>query len=181
MKKNVKNCDSYKSIVSICILVCMLTAVAVSLVFAIGFNETMKSSGNKTSSAYEGTFAKETAADAATYDENSISILSAGAVADFFESSKTGFIYVSSDDCTDCSIFATRLADAIKGTEAAAVYHLNLSTGDNATEAENYAKALTGENSAYPILVYVNEGKVYDRLDDTNSEALVASFLAKYK
>lgn len=180
MTKSDKKCDNYKSIIAVCCLVSIVTAVIVSLVFAVVFNATIAKSGNGASSAYAGLYSNETANP--TYDENTLSILSAGAVADFFEQGKTGFIYASADDCADCSVFATRLASAASSVELRPIYHLNFSAASaDASDVESYTKSLTGGDTAYPTLIYVKNGKVYDRLDDTNSESLIASFLAKYR
>ena len=165
------------SILPICVLVSILTAVLVTLVFSIAFVRSFKLE-TKTPLDVSGTF-KE-ALENKEKDVNGITLVGGEAVVDFFTSGKTGFIFASDEGCSNCVDFGARLANVAASAEISDIYHYEHIT-EGAGNAEITARNVTIGKEDSPVLVYVREGVVYDRLDDINSDSDLSTFLAKYK
>ncbi len=179
-KKTKKKSEQYApfcSILPICILVSILTAVLVTLVFSIAFVQSFKFEAKPTYNV-SGAF-KEAIADGKK-DDDGITLLGGEAVVDFFTSSKSGFIYATNDDCDKCVEFGKALAKAAEKAEVTDIYHY---AHDSASTSKAEASALEvtiGQDEA-PALIYVKNGHIHDRLDDPRSESDLSTFLAKYK
>ena len=165
------------SILPICVLVSILTAVLVTLVFSIAFVRSFKLE-TKTPLDVSGAF-KE-ALENKEKDVSGITLVSGEAVVDFFTSGKTGFIFASDEECSSCVDFGARLANVAASAEISDIYHYEYVT-EGAGNAEITARNVTIGKEDSPVLVYVREGVVYDRLDDINSDSDLSTFLAKYK
>ena len=76
--------------------------------------------------------------------------------------------------------FGVRLANVAASAEISDIYHYEHIT-EGAGNAEITAHNVTIGKEDSPVLVYVREGVVYDRLDDINSDSDLSTFLAKYK
>ncbi len=172
-----EQCGQLCSILPICILVSILTAVLVTLIFSISFMQSFKFEA-KTKLNVAGAF--KDAISKQHKDPNSITLLSGEAVVDFFTSGMTGFIYGSEKECNGCADFGTRLADFAERAEVTDIYHYEYDEG-MVSKAETTAKNVTIGKEESPVLIYVREGVVYDRLDDIKSDADLSTFLAKYK
>ena len=127
-KQKSEKCGQFCSILPICILVSILTAVLVTLVFSIAFVRSFKLEA-KTN--YDVTDAFKSAIAANKKDDDGITVITSDAVIDFFTSDKTGFIYATEDDCDSCNAFGARLARATKSAEIADVYHYVHNPDDN--------------------------------------------------
>ena len=160
-----------------CFLACVLTAALVALCFMIAIISTTYYSGdNRFAKQYSGQFNEEVKE---SYDFTRTTI-SAGAVVDFFHSNKTGFIYASTSDCVKCKDFEKNLADAAKEKDVYnRIYHYNYPF--EPSDIDRYAHAQTIADDEGPVLLYVRNGRIYDRLDETESDLAIATFLAKYK
>ncbi len=176
-KQKPEKCGQFCSILPICILVSILTAVLVTLVFSIAFVRSFKFEA-KTN--YDVTDAFKSAIATNKKDDDGITVITGDAVVDFFTSGKTGFIYASENDCTGCDTFGTRLARATKNAEITDVYHYIYNSEDDG-KIETSAREVTIGSDETPVLLYVKEGHIHDRLDDANSESDLGTFLAKYK
>ena len=108
------------SILPICVLVSILTAVLVTLVFSIAFVRSFKLE-TKTPLDVSGTF-KE-ALENKEKDVNGITLVGSEAVVDFFTSGKTGFIFASDEGCSSCVDFGARLANVAVSAEISDIYH----------------------------------------------------------
>lgn len=168
---------SFCSILPICILVSILTAVLVALIFSIAFVQSFKFEA-KTKLNVAGAF-KE-AISKQQKDANGIMTISGEAVVDFFTSDKSGFIFASEQNCNACAEFGSRLATAAESAEVTDIYHFEYN-GDEDNKAESAARNVAIGKENAPVLIYVRNGVVYDRLDDINSESNLSTFLAKYK
>ena len=113
-------------------------------------------------------------------DSDDIIVINSEAVVDFFTSRKTGFIYASEDGCSDCAEFGARVAKIATSVEVVDIYHYE-HDANNSTNAETTARNVVIGREDSPVLIYVRDGVVYDRLDDINSESDISIFLAKYK
>lgn len=165
------------SILPVCILVSILTAVLVTLIFSISFVQSFKFE-TKTKLDVAGAF--KDAISNQNKDINGITLINGEAVVDFFTSEKSGFIFASDDECTGCAEFGSRLAATAESSEVSDVYHYEFS-GDEGNKAEVAARNVTIGRESSPVLVYVRNGTVFDRLDDINSDSNLSIFLAKYK
>ncbi len=172
-------CAQRESVFPICFLTCVLTAVLVSMIFTVGFSAMFNYSlKHKYGSRFSGQFSASL--DDARNGE--MLEIGAGAVIDFYESGQTGFIYASTDDCTACASFEERLTSVADSLDTLSnVYHYNYPNDNDPNEYDYYAMAITLDGDTTPTLLYVRDGKIYDRLDDYLSEAGLSSFLAKYK
>ena len=179
-KKSNKKTEHYGpfcSILPICILVSILTAVLVTLIFSISFVQSFKFETKvklDVSGAFKEAIAKQ------DKDDNGITLVNGEAVVDFFTSEKSGFIFASDEDCTGCAEFGSRLATTAESAEVSDIYHYKYN-GDEGNKAEVAAKNVTIGKESSPVLVYVRNGVVFDRLDDVNSDSNLSTFLAKYK
>lgn len=172
-------CTKRESAFPICFLACVLTAVLVSMTFTVGFSAVFNYSlKHKYGSRFSGQFS----ASLNDARDGEMLEIGAGAVIDFYESGQTGFIYASTDDCTACASFEERLTSIASSIDTlSSVYHYNYPSDNDPDEYDNYAMAITLDGDTTPTLLYVRDGKIYDRLDDYLSEAGLSSFLAKYK
>lgn len=173
-----KTCAKCGNVFSICFLTGVLVAVLVALTFAISFtvifNYELK---HKYGLQFSGQFAKELK----DFQDNAILDIEAGAVIDFYESGQTGFLYVSSDDCQYCESFGERLTSiASEAGILANVFHYNYPKSD-ASVYDDYVSEITLNGEEAPVLLYVRDGRIYDRLDETNGGTGIFNFIAKYK
>ena len=172
------SCGCKSDALPICFLACVLTAVLVALTFAISFTVIFDYSlKHKYGHQFMGQFETELQ----NAEDGEILSIGAGSVIDFYESGKTGFIYASSDDCANCFSFEERLTEVAENKNVLAdVYHYNYPNSDP-SQYDDYAEEITLNGEQAPVLLYVREGKIYDRLDETNGSAGIESFIEKYK
>ena len=176
-KQKSEKCGQLCSILPICILVSILTAVLVTLIFSIAFVRSFKFEA-KTN--YDVTDAFKSAIAANKKDDDGITMIASDAVVDFFTSGRTGFIYATKDDCSSCVAFGARLAKVAEKTEISDIYHYAHNVEDKGKIETSAYEVTIGDDEA-PVLLYVKEGRIHDRLDDANSESDLSTFLAKYK
>lgn len=177
-EKKCQNCEcSHCSIFPIVFLACMLTAALVALGFAVGITASVAyRDHNDFLLRSAGSFKKISK----YIDSTNVVKLDAPATIDFFGSGQTGFIYTSAGDCKTCASFKANLSNAIeeqgvKGDVFQYVYPTN------PTDFDKYVHEMTIAIENEPVLLYVREGRIYDRLDETNGDLAVKTFLAKYK
>ena len=180
------NCDKCKTcaahgynIIPICILASMLTAVLVTLVFAISLVQSFKLEP-KANANYAGKFSNETTN--ATIDENDGIILSGGALVNFFETEQTGFILATSPDCGDrCNEIAVRIRNLNSLKEPITYYRYHYDENASDSKAESDAAKLVLYGSEAPVFLYVRNGVIFDRLDDVDSVGGLTNFINKYR
>lgn len=159
-------------------LVSMLTAVVVCLFFLVGFALFVLKSPQK-DPLFKGAFAAETSASKAEQDDYGFVKLSAGAATDMINGNHKGLLYISTNNCDDCNIFAAKLKDEA-AKEKTTIYHLNLQSLENLDGA---ASALVGylDLNNTPAFLAVKDGRAFDRLDDLKSDANLSVFLGHYR
>lgn len=169
-------CDACeKDLLPVCCLISMLTAVFVTLIFSIAFTGVLTINR---SSSYSGAFAASTASDVEP-DNFGFTTLDSAAVLDMVYLSKCeGLILVTGNNAAENDDLANKIMN--EDTDAT-IYHYSIV--DNGTKTDEYVKALLVGNNVdgAPTLLYVRDGVVYDRLDDVHSEAVISTFIAKYK
>lgn len=182
--KNSANTKSSKysterNIIPVCIFVSVLTAVLVTLIFSFGFtkglNELIQKRGKN---EYSGNFSSQISKGET--DAAGIILLNNKAVIDMALSGKTGFLYVSTKDCAECSLFESRLGNIKNDSEIDNIYHYVMNTGSTSDD-DYYAQALTVGTDSVPALLFFRDGMIYDRLDDARDAANLSTFVAKYK
>ena len=174
-----ENCNCGRSLMPICFLVCALTAVLVALIFSISFTAVFTTElRHKYGRTYAGTYVEEYS--------NSIGAtivpLSAGATIDMFESGATGFLMIGEKDDERSDDFYAKystLVGQLDKTNEFFVYTHN-AKGEDA-QAENYARAITLDTENAPALLYIRNGKIYDRLDSLYDDSVLNTFIMKYK
>lgn len=176
-KKKTEQCASFCSILPICILVSILTAVLITLIFSIAFVRSFKFE-TKTTYNVDGAF--KNAIASGEKDDDGITMLNGEAIVDFFSGARTGFIYGSNDQCTECATFGEMLAKNAESVEVVDIYHYEYDS-NNETKIESAARNTVIGDEVAPVLIYVKKGRIYDRLDDAKSESDISTFLAKYK
>ena len=174
---HVKTEDGKKYFFSICFLACVLTATFVVICFAAGIMAAMNyQNKNDYVERANGAFGKEV--DRAVKGE--ITKLSAAGLIDFFSSEETGFIYAATGDCAKCQSFKANLVEAAKKIEVIDQTYQYTYPHDPG-ELDKYAHEISISTEEAPVLLYVRGGRIYDRLDETNSDLAISTFLAKYK
>lgn len=178
-KCDCKNCDCkcaekavFHSQASFYVLIGMLVMTMTVLVISLSLNKSVRELFRPASYVYSGRFDNESAGD--NRDENSFAILSAGAVADMFNTNKTGFLIVSDENSMDSNAFARRVASFAGDAK---VYRYNVAV-DKSNDDE-CALGFIGEEET-PSFIYVKDGIIFDRLDDVKDEADLESFIQKY-
>ncbi len=166
-----------KNIFPICFLACVMTAVLVSFSCAVVLTaQAVYVNKNNFIKQSSGQFIKEANSE---YSQV-MAKLSAKGLIDFYGSNQTGFIYASTQDCLECQSFAVRLFNAAKELKIInTVYQYVYPT--EPTEFDKYAHQMTIANDNGPVLLYVRDGKIYDRLDEVNGDLGIKNFLTKYK
>ena len=176
-KKNIEQCSPACSILPICILVSILTAVLVTLIFSVAFVRSFKF---ETKASYDVEGAFQDAIANGDKDDDGITLIDGEAVVDFFTSSKTGFIYASDADCLGCEEFGKLLAKNAEYAEVTNLYHYEYDP-DGTYNIESSARDTTIGQENEPVLLYIKQGRIHDRLDDPKDESNLNTFLAKYK
>ena len=157
----------------------MLTAVLVTLVFAISFVQAFKLE-LKPSITYTGAFAEAT--KNATIDENDAVIIGAEAVVNFFETEQTGFIFATTKDCkTTCSELAARIRRANSLDNPFVVYRYDYDGDALNKQAQTDASNIVFNGSNAPVFLFVRNGRIYDRLDDIDGDTGLRTFIEKYR
>ena len=175
--KAIKNrCEGCgRSILPICMLVSMLTAILVTLFFSVTFTSSVMNMGVR--GKYENLFRNLSGQK----DENGFIFINPGAIVDMtLVSNESGLILITENSCTDaCDDLAVRIVKANK--TGAKIYRYTY-TKDADDEATKYTNELliNGDSDGLPALVYIRDGYLYDRLDDIRSDADLDTFLGKY-
>ncbi len=170
-------CCSKSSVFPVCFLACMMTAALVSLCFAIGISAHVSYHvQNDFSYRSRGQFAKEFEAKT---DAPIISLSASGAI-DFFGGDHTGFIYSAPVGCIKCGSFEENLSTIIKEQGAFGQVYKYVYPSQP-TDFDEFAYKGIVADSDGPVFLYVRNGYIYDRLDETNGDLAVSAFLAKYK
>lgn len=166
-----------KNIFPICFLACVMTAVLVTFCCAVALTaQVAYRNKNNLVLQSSGQFLKE----ANSKYSQTIAKLSAKGLIDFYGSNQTGFIYASAQDCLECQSFVVRLFNAAKELGIiSTVYQYTYPT--EPTEYDKFAHQMTIANENGPVLIYVRNGKIYDRLDEVNGDLSIKTFLNKYK
>ncbi len=178
-KCHCEKCGHCESMFPPCFLACVLTAVIISIAFALSFSiifnyELRHKYGTRFSGQYEATIADR--------DEGEIVVLESGALIDFFESGETGFVFVTSDECIRCYSFEEKLSEiATEKDILNDIVHYNYPANNDPSVFDDYAEEITLNGEQAPVLLYVRDGKIYDRLDEINGTASLDAFLTKYK
>jgi hypothetical protein len=180
-KCNCKDChcaeEAMQHAFPVCLLACILTATLVALCFAISIAVSARYQyESQYAVKFSGKFAEETNAASSS----DIRTLTAGGVIDFYEQEETGFIYASSTECPECMLFEMHLSEIAKEVGVVdKVFHYHYPA--NADNYDRYAQSITIASDDGPVLLYIRDGRIYDRLDEPNSELAIRSFLLKYK
>ena len=177
-KAHCSKCTHCESLFPPCFLACVLTAAIISIAFALSFTiifnyELRHKYGQKFSGQYEASIIDRS--------DDKIVNLESGALIDFFESGETGFVFVSSDECIRCYSFNEKLyAIASEKDIIKDIVHYNYPANNDPSVYDDYAKKITLDEEQAPVLLYVRDGKIYDRLDEVNGTAGLDAFLEKY-
>ena len=166
-----------KNFFPICFLACVMTAVLVLFGCAVALTA-LAAYRNKNDLVKQssGQFLKETVGESG----QSITKLSAKGLIDFYGSNQTGFIYASTQDCLDCQSFAVRLFNSAKELRAVSTIY-QYTYPNEPSDFDKFAHQMTIANDDGPVLLYVRNGKIYDRLDEVNGDLGIKNFLTKYK
>ncbi len=169
--------EAMRHVFPICVLACILSATLVALCFAVFI---AISARHQYESQYAVKFSGRFAQEINAKSEDTIRSISAGGVIDFFGHEETGFIYASTHDCPECMLFNVRLYEAAEEVGVVnQVFHYDYPVDPD--EYDRYAHSLTIASEDGPVLLYVRNGRIYDRLDETNGDLSIVTFLKKYK
>ena len=172
-----KDCRCCKSVFPVCLLACVMTAALVSLGFTVGIVATVSyNTQNDYVIHSAGQFAKEVSSKRA----GKITRLSSSGVIDFYTTEQTGFIYAATGDCASCASFEERLNTAAKEQGVIDQTYKYVFPA-NPSNLDKYAHERTIATDDGPVLIYIRDGHVYDRLDEVNGDLSISTFLAKYK
>ncbi len=177
MKNRCSTCD--KSLLPICCLISMLTAVFVTLIFSTAFTSLLAI--DRSNSDYKGAFSESVNAENADIDNFGFTKLNSAAVIDMVYLAKTSGLVLVTDNAnaTENDALANKVMNY---KQDATIYHYSLIDKDG-DKADEFVKALLigNDSDGAPALLYIKDGQVYDRLDDIHSDAGVSTFLAKYR
>lgn len=178
--KKTELCAASPSTIPVCLFFSMLTAIVIALALAITFASLAERYELIDSSRYKDSLA-ESIQDNRRDDYNMV-VISGAAVIDWLHNSEaSGFVYVSSKDCTSqCDEYNARLATLMEEDEDINAYHFNATSVNDKNYATAVAtKLLLGSDNA-PALIYIKDGVIYDRVDNTEQSSM-ESFINKYK
>jgi hypothetical protein len=162
----------FHSQASFYVLIGMLVMTMTVLVISLSLNKSIREIFRPASYVYNGRFDNESTGD--KKDENDFVILSAGAVADMFNTGKTGFLIISDEKSVDSDAFARRVANFADDVN---VYRYNIAV--DKTNDDECALGYIGEENT-PSFIYIKDGIIFDRLDDVKDESDLESFIQKY-
>ena len=167
----------HKSVFPICFLACLMTALLVAFCFAVGIAAKIKYElGNDLVIRSAGQFYRETDGK----DSDKIISITAVALIDYFASNQTGFIYATPSNCASCNSFSNRLAYVAREQEVTdSIFRYSMPAKTD--EFDDYIGEVVVADETGPVLLYVRDGKIFDRLDETNGDLALSAFIAKYK
>jgi hypothetical protein len=175
MKHRCDQCE--RSILPICCLISMLTAVFVTLIFSTAFTSLLVTGD---SSDYKGAFSESISIKNADKDNFGFTKLNSAAIIDMIYLSKSkGIVIVTGDDATENDNLANLVMNQSQG---ATIYHYSV-VSDGGDKADEFVRELLvgGDSDDAPTLLYISNGQIYDRIDDTHSESVVSTYIGKYK
>ncbi len=179
-KKNKKEEAYVPTVLPVCCFFSMMTAIVIAIALAITFSSIAKNYELINSSRYNGSF--ESAIASNQLDSNMLTIIDSDAVLDLLYNTKSsGFLYVSSTNCGDfCTSYAEKLGQLLAEDQNLDIYHYHATSVNSKDQEDALATKLTLDGASAPALLYVKDGYIYDRVDNTN-EASTESFIEKYK
>ena len=175
MKHRCEQCE--RSLLPICCLISMLTAVFVTLIFSTAFTSLLATNYKN---EYKGAFLESINVKNADKDDDGFTKLNSAAIIDMIYLSKgKGIVLVTGDNALENEGLANKVKSV---AQDAAIYHYSIVSKDG-DKADEFVKEMLigGDSDGAPALLYISGGQIYDRLDDTHSEAVISTFIAKYK
>lgn len=175
MKHRCDQCE--RSLLPICCLISMLTAVFVTLIFSTAFTSLLATDYKND---YKGAFSESINIKNADKDNFGFTKLNSAAIIDMvFLSKGKGIVLVTGDNSNENDNLANKVMNVAQN---ATIYHYSV-VKDGGDKADEFVRELLigGDSDGAPALLYISNGQVYDRLDDTHSESVISTFIAKYK
>ena len=175
MKHRCEQCE--RSLLPICCLVSMLTAVFVTLIFSTAFTSLLATNNR---SEYKGAFIESVNVKNADKDNFGFTKLNSAAIIDMiFLSKGKGIVLVTGDNNLEYDGLANKVMNVAQDST---IYHYSIVEEDG-DKADEFVKEMLigGDSDGAPALLYISGGQIYDRLDDTHSEAVISTFIAKYR
>lgn len=179
-KKCVDCCNCSTNPFPTCIFFSMITAIVIALILAITFASLADRYEIIDATRFKGRF--EQSIQDNVRDENGIVVIDGAAIIDWVYNTKaSGFIYVSSLSCgTFCDAYEEYLAIRAAKHEKMNLYHFNATSANDKNYASAIATKITLGSDNAPMLLYVKDGVIYDRVDNIEP-ATMESFINKYK
>lgn len=174
------NSTSNASALPVCLFFSMLTAIIIALVLAITFASLADRYELIDATKYRGSLAESIQDN--HKDSSGIVMISGAAIVDWIHNTEaSGFVYVSSKDCGSfCTNYEKNLADYIKSEDCINVFHFDATSVNDKDYPTAVATKLTLGSDNAPMLIYIKDGVIYDRVDNIESSSM-ESFINKYK
>ena len=115
-------------------------------------------------------------------DSDGMVVISGAAIIDWvYNTEASGFVYITSKDCGSyCDSYGKNLANYLKNESDINIYRFNATSVNDKDYPTAVATKLTLDSDNAPMLIYLKDGVIYDRVDNVD-QASMESFLAKYK
>ena len=182
-KKCDKTCDACaknSSTLPVCLFFSMLTAIIIALTLAITFASLADRYELIDASRYKDSLS--TSIQDNHRDSDGMVVISGAAIIDWVYNTKaSGFVYITSKDCGSyCDSYGKNLANYLKNESDINIYRFNATSVNDKDYPTAVATNLTLGSDNAPMLIYLKDGVIYDRVDNVD-QASMESFLAKYK
>ena len=170
-----KCCCRTQSQLSFYLMVILLVVALTALVIWVVYSGALRERNKDKYAAYRGMFASEV--EKADKDDNGLTLISAGATLDMLTSGKSGFLVVGSENCLVCGVYSEWVSNSLSDTSGVYYYRASEKTADDDAKV----RALLSEDDDTLVdFVYIKNGVVFDRVDDTHDSNNVVTFLKKY-
>lgn len=173
-------CAKNSSTLPVCLFFSMLTAIIIALTLAITFASLADRYELIDASRYKDSLS--TSIQDNHRDSDGMVVISGAAIIDWVYNTKaSGFVYITSKDCGSyCDSYGKNLANYLKNESDINIYRFNATSVNDKDYPTAVATKLTLGSDNAPMLIYLKDGVIYDRVDNVD-QASMESFLAKYK
>ena len=170
--KKIKGNKLRPFLISLCVIVSLVVIIALMVFSTSQIHHTPDQSDDQNSNQTDDTDEEPVA------DYNVLHPLNSQGVIDFINKRYTGFLYAGRPSCPHCRAFAPILTQVVKDNNLI-VYYYNTDAANVDPELKSEALAIIDTRSV-PQFMFIRDGEIIARLDDTTNEFALLEFIRQY-
>lgn len=118
-------------------------------------------------------------ADGVEADYSVMTVMDSQGLLDFLADNDTGFVYLGRPTCPHCRVFAPILTKVVKA-DGLSVHYYDTDVANSDKDMKKKAMDAV-EVYSVPTFMYIEDGVIVERLENTESEAVLREFVQKYQ